>query len=127
MPRYCTPFLVALIMITFSGTARADGGIGLRLSIPLFSLSAQASDHRLGIRAPAPRTAYGEFAVQPGDAAWPALADPAHALDAFAPGLSLYYGWSQGDSASRDPRLYQLVPPSASDAHTLGLQFAYPF
>lgn len=124
MPHYRRLLFVALLLMSANGAARADGGIGLRLSIPLFSLSAQAAEQHLGIHVPGPRAAYG--ALQ-GYATPPGNAYRVPPMMGYAPGVSLYYGWSQGGYSSRDPRLYQLVPPAASDARTMGLQFAYPF
>jgi hypothetical protein len=117
-----------LLLMLLAGAALAEGGLGLRGSVPLFSLSPQPQQPSQGLHIALPSVVYAPppaSAVPPD----PWRYGPQAPLDSYqpAPGISIYYGISQTEYLGQDPQLYQLLPPSGPEYRALGFSFSYPF
>ena len=118
--------LPAVLLSLASAAAWGAGGFGLRVTVPLFGLSAHGSQ---GLHVVLPRMLYEVTPAQP-DRAAPWMYEPVAQMQPTyraLPGISIYYGVSQTEYLGRDPRLYQLLPQPGTGNQTMGLSFSYPF
>lgn len=121
--------LAVLLLGLASSTALADSGIGLRWSLAWPGLSARAGAGAPGLHVvPESFAGDGVFVPRYSLAPLPGVEQaPGLRPGELPPGVSFYYGLSQGESVGRDRSLYQLTSPSGSASRTMGLTVVYPF
>ncbi|MDA8109366.1 MAG: hypothetical protein M0015_12135 [Betaproteobacteria bacterium] len=129
MHKHWAIVLAVLLLGLATSTVLADSGIGLRWSLAWPRLSPRADSGSPGLHVvPEPLAGDGAFVPRYSLAPLP-VEERAAGLrpDDIPPGVSFYYGLSQGESVSRDRSLYQLTSPSDSASRTMGLTVKYPF